>query len=88
MPDLFDLDNIPEKILVRVTPKAKRAQIQKAVAEDGSVFYKIYITEVPEDGKANKAVIKALSKALKISKSSLSISHGLTCRDKVVLVNI
>ncbi|MCB1411327.1 MAG: DUF167 domain-containing protein, partial [Rhodobacteraceae bacterium] len=44
---------------------------------------RVYVTVVPEDGKANKAVIRLLAKALGVPKSSLTLIRGATARDKV-----
>lgn len=86
MPDIFDDKDIPDTLNIRVTPKAKSEHIKKETGQDGTVLYKVYVTVVPEDGKANKAVIKLLSKALNIPKSSLEIIKGQTSRDKVIKI--
>ncbi|QDT31263.1 DUF167 domain-containing protein [Thalassoglobus polymorphus] len=39
---------------------------------------KVAVTQVPEKGKANKAIIKLLSKELQLSKSQLMIVSGET----------
>lgn len=67
------------RLAVRVTPNAKTDMV---TIEEGLV--KIRVTVVPEDGKANKAVIALLAKALGVSKSSLSIIRGETARDKLI----
>lgn len=77
----------PILLKVKVTPKAKMEKIKEEVREDGSLLYKIYVTAAPEDGKANEAVIKLLSKKLGISKSSFTVTHGHTSRDKTILIN-
>lgn len=74
---------IPLTFTIRVTPKAKRECI-KVVEEGSPRVYKVYVTAVPEDGKANKAVIALLSKELKVAKSRISIKQGATSRDKIV----
>lgn len=84
MDALFDPDNLPDILQVRVTPKAKTARIVKETAEDGSILYKVYVTVVPEDGKANTAVIALLAKAMGVPKSALAITRGLTSRDKTI----
>ena len=71
---------------MRVTPKAKSARITKETSDDEQEYYKVYVTVAPEDGKANKAVIELLAKALDLPKSTLSISHGLTSRDKIIQI--
>lgn len=87
MEDLFKKgEALPASLRVRVTPKAKAARIRKEIAEDGSTYYKIYVTVVAEDGKANKAVIKLLAKALGLPQSALTITHGLTSKDKMIQI--
>jgi uncharacterized protein len=66
---------------VRVTPKAA---VDRIVVDDGN--YRIYVTAVPEDGKATKAVISLLAKHLGIAKSRLELVRGETARDKVFRV--
>lgn len=66
------------EIAVRVTPKASRNAVTEG--EDG---LRVSVTTVPEDGKANKAVIKLLATALGVPKSSLTLVRGATSRDKV-----
>ncbi len=76
--DLSHLALDGAEIAVRVTPKASRDRI---VAEEGQI--RVYVTTVPEDGKANAAVQKLLAKALGIPKSRLTLIRGQTSRDKV-----
>lgn len=69
------------EIAVRVTPKAARNAV---VVEQGAI--RVYVTVVPEDGKATAAVIKLLAKALGVAKSRLVLVRGATSRDKVFRV--
>lgn len=69
-------------IKVRVTPKASRNQVE--IAENDSL--RIYVTVVPEGGKANRAVVKLLAKTLGIAQSDLDLIRGETIRDKVFRV--
>ncbi|WP_205965451.1 DUF167 domain-containing protein [Pseudorhodobacter turbinis] len=63
---------------VRVTPKAAR----NTITTDNDQI-RVYVTTVPEDGKATAAVIKLLAKALGVAKSRLVLVRGATSRDKV-----
>ena len=45
---------------------------------------KVYLTAVPIDGKANKELIKLLSKELNINKSKISIIKGEKNKEKVL----
>ena len=87
MLDLFDYQNPPGTLHVKVTPKAKSERVKKETRADGSVIYKIYVTAAPEDGKANEAVVKFLAKTLGIAKSRLTITHGHTCREKTIEIS-
>lgn len=87
MSDLFkDGEEWPASLRVRVTPKAKLSQIKKETLEDGSIYYKIYVNAVAEDGKANKAVIKLLAEAVGLPQSALTIIRGLTSKDKIIQI--
>ena len=79
--DLRDLARPGAEIAVRVTPKAAR---NRFAVEDGAL--RVYVTVVPEDGKANAAVIKLLAKALGVAKTRLTLVRGATARDKVFRV--
>ncbi len=73
-----------KKIKIRVTAKSSRNRIKYDKCENGEQLMRVYVTSVPEDGKANKEVIKLLSKELKIPKSSIKIIKGKTCKDKII----
>lgn len=77
--DIRALADSEGRLALRVTPNAKAESV---VIEEGTL--KVRVTVVPEDGKANKAVIALLAKALGVSKSSLAIVRGETARDKLV----
>lgn len=81
MCDLSHLATPGTEIAVRVTPKAARSRV---LAEDGQI--RIYVTTVPEGGKANAAVVKLLAKAVGVPKSRLALVRGQTARDKLFRV--
>lgn len=64
---------------VRVTPHSRQ---NKIVESDGVL--RVYTTVAPENGRANDAVIKALSKHFGVAKSQIKIVRGDTTRDKVI----
>ncbi len=82
MTDLSHLARPGAEIVVRVTPKAAR---ERLVVEDGAI--RAYVTVVPEDGKANQAVVKLLAKALGVAKTRLVLVRGATSRDKVFRID-
>jgi len=65
-------------ISVRVTPKAARNRV---VINDDQV--RVYVTTVPEDGKATAMVQKLLAKSLGVAKTRLVLRRGKSSRDKV-----
>ena len=82
MTDLSHLARPGAEIAVRVTPRASR----NAVILDGEAI-RVTVTVVPEDGKANAAVIKLLAKALGVAKSRLVLVRGATSRDKLFRID-
>ncbi|EPX79812.1 DUF167 domain-containing protein [Salipiger mucosus] len=80
-PDLRHLARPGDTITLRVTPRAGRNEIRE---EEGRLS--VRVTAPPEDGKANAAVVKLLSKALGVPKSRLTLVRGATSRDKVFRV--
>ena len=75
------------RLSVRLTPKASRNGIGAVAAEaDGAAVLKVMVTVVPEDGKANAALIALLAKSWKIAKSSISITAGATDRRKTLFI--
>ncbi|MCB2116056.1 MAG: DUF167 domain-containing protein [Rhodobacteraceae bacterium] len=78
MSDLSHLATPGAEIAVRVTPKASRNAV---VVEEGAI--RVYVTVVPEGGKATAAVVKLLAKALGVAKTRLVLLRGETSRDKV-----
>lgn len=73
-------------VSVTVVPKASANKVVTEV-KDEETSYRIYVTTVPEDGKANKEVIKLLAKELGVSKSSLTILRGQTSRQKIIEID-
>lgn len=72
---------------VRLTPGARKNGIHGVMdIADGKRAFKISVTAVPEDGKANKALIDLLAKELKVPKSAIHLVSGETNRQKVLLV--
>jgi len=66
---------------VRVQPRSSKDEVRR---EGQGV--KVRVRAAPVEGAANEAVIAALSKALGLPKSSLTIERGATGRKKLVRV--
>ncbi len=71
------------KIKVKVKTKAK----QEKVVKIGDANFEVYIKQVPEHGKANIAVIKAIAKYFKIPQNNIKILTGKTNSHKIVEIN-
>ncbi|MCP4923682.1 MAG: DUF167 domain-containing protein [bacterium] len=85
---LEDLKILGNILHVRVTPKASSNQLKIETQESGEKMIRVYVTCVPEGGKANNQVLKLLSKALKIPKSSMILQKGYKTRDKVICIEL
>ena len=70
----------PEAVLlhVRVQPKARA----NAVKGWHGAALRVSVTAAPEDGKANRAVIKLLAETFDVAPSSINLVRGATSRDK------
>jgi len=82
------------KILVKAKPFSKEEKVEK-IPQEGFDFldnkmdsYKVWIKEVPEDGKANAAVIKLLAKHFNTPKSNIELISGGKSHDKIFNINI
>ena len=85
--DLIKWDDAGRATLpIRVTTKSSANRIRIEERPDDSRWMRVDVTVVPEDGKANKQVIKLLAKELRLPKSALTITCGLTNRNKTILL--
>ncbi len=69
-----------QRITIKLTPKAK----QNAIRGFRNGVLLVSVTQAPEKGKANKALIDLLSKQWHIPKSSIIMVQGDTTREKVM----
>ncbi len=67
------------RLKLRVTPKSRADEIL-GLREDGVLH--VRVSAAPEEGKANEAVLKLLSRALGLPKGSVRIKGGAASRDK------
>ena len=70
------------RINVHVQPNASRTEIS-GVMENA---IKIRLHAPPVDGKANEALVNFIAEQLKVAKRDVSVSHGLSSRQKVIEV--
>lgn len=76
------------RLSVRLTPNGGRDSIDGSDEDaEGTRYLKMRVTAVPEDGKANKALIALLSKKLRARKSAISIVSGETSRKKILRID-
>ncbi|MDP3052455.1 MAG: DUF167 domain-containing protein [bacterium] len=68
------------KIFVKAKPKAKEEKIQKI----DDTHYSVFVKEPPIQGKANRAIIKALAEYFKVSPFQVNIVSGHTSREKII----
>ena len=64
---------------VKVFPNARKPRI---IEKDGLI--RVYVNAPAVDGKANKAVVKAIAEHLQVRKSAISIIKGLKSRNKTI----
>jgi uncharacterized protein len=81
---MINLEPHPEGIIlpVRAQPGSRRNEIRGE--QDGML--KVSVTQSPEKGKANKALVELLSKVLALRKSQLELIAGATSHQKKFLV--
>ena len=69
-------------VSVKVQPNSSKDRVVGEYADQ----IKIAVTVAPEEGKANKAVIKLFAKLLGIKNSDVQIISGETSRDKELFI--
>jgi uncharacterized protein len=74
-------EKVKMRYALRVVPRAKQ---NKVVEEEGR--FKVFLTDPPVEGQANKALIEVLAGYLGVRKSRVRIIRGEKSRDKVVEV--
>ena len=74
------------ELTVKVTPNAGENSISLSGKGGSEVTLLIRVTATPENGKANAAVLKLLSKALGLPKTSLAIVRGGNARTKIIAI--
>lgn len=65
-----------------VKPRSKKNEV--TLRESGE--YEVRVTKSPHDGKANEAVIAALSSYFECPKSCVEIITGLAARKKIIRI--
>ena len=68
------------RLRLRVSPGASRSEI---VGRHGEAW-KVRVAAAPEDGRANKALMRLLADTLGVAPDEISLVGGAGSRDKVV----
>ena len=68
------------KLKIVVHPRSKNPGVEK----DSTGKFHVYVKQAPEKGKANRAVVDALAKYFKISKSQIIIISGFKSGKKLI----
>jgi uncharacterized protein len=75
-------------LAVRLTPNGGRDAFDGVeISADGLPHLKARVTAVPEKGKANKALIGLLAKALRVPKSCITVVSGESARQKILRID-
>ncbi|MBB4198400.1 hypothetical protein CCR94_04340 [Rhodoblastus sphagnicola] len=75
-------------LFVRLTPKSSRDALEGLeTLADGQCVLKARVRAVPEDGKANAALIGLVAKQLKTPASRISLAAGATSRTKTLRID-
>ena len=72
------------RIYLKVITRSSQQKIEKISEGD----YRIWVRAIPEKGKANLEVIKALSEYFEVGKKSVLIIGGKTSSRKIVDIEI
>jgi uncharacterized protein YggU (UPF0235/DUF167 family) len=76
------------RLSVRLTPHGGRDLLEKLeTSADDDVVLRARVSAVPENGKANKALIALLAKSLRVPKSTISFISGETARKKILRID-
>jgi uncharacterized protein YggU (UPF0235/DUF167 family) len=75
------------RVALRVTPRAAQERVQGVVADGaGQMRLKLAVRAVPEDGKANAAVVRLLAKEWDLPRTSIEVVAGQRDRSKLLHV--
>jgi uncharacterized protein YggU (UPF0235/DUF167 family) len=79
------------KIIVKAKTRAKENRVERVgqpsldldKRKEEPVIYKVSVKEVPVDGKANEAIVKALADYFDVAKSNITLISGQSSKQKV-----
>ena len=70
------------RVAVQIQPNAKKTEVVGGLDD----ALKIKLAAQPIEGKANEALVKWLASTLGVSRSSVTLTHGLTNKKKLLEV--
>ncbi|MCA0400786.1 MAG: DUF167 family protein [Proteobacteria bacterium] len=74
-------------LFIRLTPRAARDALENArIDAEGKAYLGARVRAVPENGKANEALIALLARELDVKKSAISIISGASARQKTLKI--
>ena len=83
----FSVESDGLRLHIRLTPKGGRDAIDGIEPlSNGQSVLKVRVRAVPEDGKANKALINLIADKLDCTASSIEIVSGATARIKILKI--
>jgi uncharacterized protein len=71
------------RLKLRVSPGARRPGIGGRRGD----AWKVRVSEPPEDGRANEAVVRLLAKTLNVPRRDVEVVSGHASREKIVVLN-
>jgi uncharacterized protein len=75
------------RVAIRLRPGAKANHISGvAVAAGGRQVLVASVTQPPQNGRANEALLRLLSRTWRLPRQALKIVAGAGTRDKIVLI--
>jgi uncharacterized protein (TIGR00251 family) len=76
------------RLSVRLTPNGGRDEIEGVETDAaGGRYLKARVRAVPEDGRANKALIELIAKRFAVAKSAIRFISGETARKKILRID-
>ena len=75
------------ELYVRLSPKASKDDVSGLKDFDGKAYVQARVRAVPEDGKANKAIVELIAARLGVPKSSVAIASGHASRLKTLSIS-
>jgi Uncharacterized conserved protein len=81
---MIEIEQVADGLLIQV--KALPGSRKNEVRGEQNGMIKVSVTQVPEKGKANKAVLEQLAKDLGLRKSQVQLISGETAQHKKFLI--